>query len=91
LKFRHTDGGLRAANGQALKGFSIAGADRQFVWADAAIEGKKVVVWSDRVAEPVAVRYGWAINPDCDLYNGAGLPASPFRTDDWPGVTVGVE
>jgi sialate O-acetylesterase len=54
------------------------------VWAEAAIEGEGVLVSSPKVARPVAVRYGWADNPEVTLYNGAGLPASPFRTDDWP-------
>jgi sialate O-acetylesterase len=54
------------------------------VWADARIEGDRVIVWSDAVPNPVAVRYAWANNPaDANLYNGAGLPAAPFRTDDW--------
>lgn len=88
LKFKHTDGGLQTKSGEALKGFSIAGADKKFVWANATIEGKKVVVSSPHVSEPVAVRYAWAHNPICNLYNGAGLPASPFRTDDWQGITV---
>ena len=57
--------------------------------AEARIEGETVFVWSDEVAAPVAVRYGWAANPVCNLYNAAGLPAAPFRTDDWPGVTGG--
>ncbi len=72
-----------------LHGFSIAGADRRFVWAQAyVLENDKVVVFSDEVKEPVAVRYGWADNPqDNDLTDGSGLLASPFRTDDWPGVT----
>ena len=86
LTFRYTDGGLKAKGGP-LKGFAIAGADRKFVWADAVIDGETVVVSSPRVMEPVAVRYAWASNPVCNLYNGAGLPASPFRTDDWPGIT----
>ena len=52
----------------------------------------KVVVYSDMVEQPVAVRYGWADNPDdLNLYNAEGLPASPFRTDDWPGITFGVK
>ena len=88
LSFKHTDGGLQATGGAPLKGFTIAGEDRKFVWADARIVRKKVVVRSDEIERPVAVRYAWAINPECNLYNGAGLPASPFRTDDWPGVTV---
>lgn len=88
LKFDHVEGGLVAKDG-TLKSFAIAGEDKKFVWADAAIDGKTVVVSSAKVPKPVAVRYGWAHNPDCNFYNGAGLPASPFRTDDWPGVTVG--
>jgi sialate O-acetylesterase len=77
-------GGLCAQPAGALKGFAIAGADRQFVWAEARIEGDTVVVSSPQVSQPVAVRYGWADNPEVSLYNKAGLPASPFRTDDWP-------
>jgi len=67
-----------------LKQFAIAGADKKFVWANAAIQGDKVVVWSDSITTPVAVRYAWADNPQgCNLYNKEGLPASPFRTDSW--------
>lgn len=66
-----------------LKGFSIAGEDKHFVWADAKVDGDSVIVWSDKVEKPVAVRYAWANNPECNLYNKEGLPASPFRTDDW--------
>jgi sialate O-acetylesterase len=88
LRFDHADGGLVTKDGGPLKGFAIAAADRKFVWADAKVEGDTVVVSSDKVAEPVAVRYAWADNPICNLYNKAGLPASPFRTDAWPGVTV---
>jgi sialate O-acetylesterase len=89
LRFDHVGGGLAAGGGGSLKGFAVAGADRKFVWADATIEGETVVVGADGVAEPVAVRYAWANNPICNLYNKAGLPASPFRTDDWPGLTAG--
>ena len=64
-----------------LTGFGIAGADRKFVWADAVIEGNKVIVSSSEVAVPVAVRYGFSNSPRCNLYNEKGLPASPFRTD----------
>jgi len=88
LRFDHTNGGLVTKDGAPLKGFAIAATDRKFVWADAKVEGDTVVVSSDKVAEPVAVRYAWADNPICNLYNKAGLPASPFRTDAWPGVTV---
>ena len=88
LHFDHIGGGLVAGGGEPLKGFAIAGADRKFVWADAKIDDDTVVVSSDQVAEPVAVRYAWADNPVCNLYNKEGLPASPFRTDQWPGVTA---
>ncbi|HUV66768.1 MAG TPA: sialate O-acetylesterase [Sedimentisphaerales bacterium] len=88
LTFDHVGDGLVAAPEQPLKGFAIAGADREFVWADARIDGNTVVVSSDKVSGPVAVRYAWADNPVCNLYNKEGLPASPFRTDDWPGVTA---
>jgi len=88
LKFDHVLSGLTTSDGEAPKGFAIAGADKKFVWADAIIKGKKVIVSSPQVPAPVAVRYGWAINPVCNLLNGEGLPASPFRTDQWPGVTV---
>jgi sialate O-acetylesterase len=87
LHFDHVGGGLVAGGGGPLKGFAIAGPDKKFVWADADIKGDTVVVSSDKVTEPVAVRYGWADNPVCSLYNKEGLPASPFRTDNWPGVT----
>lgn len=88
LRFSQIDGGLAAREGETLKGFAIAGADKKFVWADAVIKGKKVVVSSPQVPKPVAVRYAWANNPVCNLINEAGLPASPFRTDQWPGLTV---
>ncbi|MGQ9523423.1 MAG: sialate O-acetylesterase [Armatimonadota bacterium] len=87
IRFTNVGGGL-VARGGPLKGFAVAGADRKFVWANAEIDGDTVVVWSEHVPKPVAVRYAWASNPVCNLYNAAGLPASPFRTDDWPGVTV---
>ena len=89
LRFDHVNGGLVAGGGEPLRGFAIAGEDRKFIWADAEIDGDTVVVRSDKVSKPVAVRYAWANNPVCNLYNGAGLPASPFRTDDWPGITRG--
>ncbi len=88
ISFSHAAGGLKTSDGGPLKGFAIAGADHNFVWAEAKIEGNQVVVWSKDVAKPVAVRYAWADNPVCNLYNKIDLPASPFRTDDWPGVTV---
>jgi len=85
LHFAHVGAGLVANGGGPLKRFAIAGGDRKFVWGDARIDGKTVVVGSAEVPEPVAVRYAWDINPDgCNLSNTTGLPASPFRTDDWP-------
>jgi sialate O-acetylesterase len=86
LSFKHTGGGLEARGGD-LKGFLIAGDDKVWREAKAEIKGKQVIVSSAEVAKPVAVRYAWAKFPTCNLYNKEGLPASPFRTDEWPGVT----
>lgn len=83
LSFQHTEGGLQARGGE-LKGFVIAGEDRQWKPAVARIEGSKVILSGAEVKKPVAARYAWAPDPQCNLFNGAGLPASPFRTDDWP-------
>jgi sialate O-acetylesterase len=83
VAFDHADGGLKAKDGQPLKGFAVAGEDRRFAWADARIEGATVELVCPEVAEPVAVRYAWANNPVGTLVNGEGLPAFPFRTDDW--------
>jgi sialate O-acetylesterase len=81
LSFDHVGGGLVAKGGK-LVGFAVAGPKKYFVWAEAKIEGDQVVVWSDKVAQPAVVWYGWASNPGCNLYNKAGLPASPFTTED---------
>jgi sialate O-acetylesterase len=70
-----------------VEGFTIAGKDKKFFWAKAYIERDKVVVYSDNVGEPVAVRFAWANNPDVNLYNKEGLPAAPFQTDDWKWST----
>jgi len=80
LSFKHVGGGL-AAKGETLKGFTVAGADGKFVNANAEIKGDTVVVSSPEVPQPAAGRYGWAHYPDANLFNRAGLPASPFRTD----------
>ncbi|MBE9510177.1 MAG: beta galactosidase jelly roll domain-containing protein [Bacteroidetes bacterium] len=88
--FSETGNGLISNNSSDdIKGFSIAGADKQFFWAEAKIvAGNKVVVWCNDVKSPVAVRYAWADNPGpLNLYNKEGLPANPFRTDSWPGIT----
>ena len=82
VTFKHADGGLVAKGGE-LKGFAISGADKKWLRAKARIEGDKVIVTSADVKQPVAARYAWENWPTCNLYNGAGLPASPFRTDDW--------
>lgn len=66
-----------------IEGFAIAGADKKFEWAKAYLDGDKVIVFSSNVSKPVAVRYSWSDNPDVNLFNTRGLPAAPFRTDDW--------
>ena len=81
LSFDHTDGGLVDTNGGALNGFTIAGSNGVFVAAQATIDGNTVVVRSPSVPKPRHARYAWADNPPAELFNGAGLPASPFRTD----------
>jgi sialate O-acetylesterase len=86
LNFKHADGGL-VVKGDKLAEFSVAGKDRQWHWADAKLEGGSVIVSSPQVSAPQAARYAWQANPQATLFNGAGLPAVPFRTDDWPGST----
>ncbi|MGO8763689.1 MAG: sialate O-acetylesterase [Limisphaerales bacterium] len=86
IRFSHADG--LAMHGDRLEEFSIAGKDRQWHWATAKIDGDSIIVSSPDVPDPVAVRYAWQANPEATLYNGAGLPASPFRTDDWPLSTL---
>ena len=88
VQFKFAGMGLQARGG-ALQGFSIAGDDKKFHRAVARIDGGAVVVSSTEVESPVAVRYDWADSPEGNLYNKEGLPASPFRTDDWPGSTFG--
>lgn len=83
MTFRFSEG-LKAADGGKVKGFAIASEDRKFVWADAEIQGDHVVLSSPQVPKPVAIRYDWADNPEGNLINAVGLPATPFRTDDWP-------
>ncbi|MDG3004965.1 sialate O-acetylesterase [Paludisphaera sp. Pla2] len=89
LTFDHVAGGFAPFDVAEPRGFAIAGADKKFVWAQAKIVGPdKIEVWSDKVSQPESVRYAWADNPVCNLYSGVGLPLTPFRTDDWPGVTA---
>lgn len=71
-----------------LKGFEIAGADKKFHYAKAFMDGSDVVIYADEVTVPVAVRYGWADDAgEANLFNKKGFPTSPFRTDDWKGIT----
>jgi sialate O-acetylesterase len=86
LRFDHVDGGLVVKGGK-LEEFSIAGKDHKWHWAEARIEGDAIVLSSPMVSEPEAARYAWQSFPKATLYNGAGLPAVPFRTDNWPGIT----
>jgi sialate O-acetylesterase len=88
IKLRHATGLKTSDGGAAVKSFAVAGEDRRWFWADAKIDGESVVVHSDKVAKPAAVRYAWAHNPAANLYNAAGLPAVPFRTDDWKPITA---
>ena len=88
LHFAHADGGL-VVKGPKLAEFSIAGEDHKWHWAVARIKGDTVIVSSPDVPHPKEVRYAWQSNPQATLFNGAGLPAGPFRTDDWPGITMG--
>ena len=86
IRFSHADG-LKASNGAALTHFTIAGEDQKFVPAEAKVDGDSIVVSCTEVAKPVAVRFAWRDDAEPNLVNGAGLPASPFRTDDFPAVT----
>lgn len=92
LTFDHVDNDWRPFDTADPVGFAIAGADKKFVWAQARIlKDNRIEVSSAEVPSPEAVRYAWADNPVCNLFDGAGLPLTPFRTDDWPGVTQGKE
>ncbi len=87
--FDYAENGLTTSDGGPPQGFAIAGEDRVFHWAVAEIRGSRIIAYSDSVEDPVAIRMGWANNPIVNLYNTEGLPASPFRSDDWPGITEG--
>ena len=91
LSFDHIGGGLVSRDGKPLTHFTIAGEDKNFVEAKAEIVGKKVVVSSDTVTKPVAVRFGWHQQAEPNLSNKDGLPASPFRTDKWVTETAAAE
>lgn len=87
VRFTHVGSGLEVHNGEVLRGFAVAGADRIFHWAEARVDGDTVIVSSRDVPSPLAVRYAWGDSPSCNLFNKDGLPASPFRSDDWAGIT----
>ncbi len=88
LSFTHAKGLMTTDKYGYLKGFEVAGADEKFYYAKASIEGGQVIVYSDAVAKPVAVRFGWADDAgDDNLFNKDGFPAAPFRTDTWKGIT----
>lgn len=91
INFDQTVGGLKSVNNEDLKGFAVAGEDKKFYWAKAEIKGNQLVVSAPEVSKPVSVRYAWANNPVSNLTNGSGLPAVPFRTDEWPGLTYGLK
>lgn len=85
VKFKNVNGGLQSWEGKPVTGFALAGLDKKWHWADAEIVGDdEIKVHSQQVGRPVAVRYAWADNPLCNVYDMAGLPLTPFRTDDWP-------
>jgi sialate O-acetylesterase len=89
VKLKDVGGGLRSVDAKEVQGFAIAGEDRKWHWAEAKItKADEIEVSSKDVKEPIAVRYAWADNPVCNLYSKALLPVTPFRTDDWPGVTA---
>jgi len=92
ISFDHIGSGLLVKNKHGyINEFEIAGEDKNFHWAKAKLDGDKIIVWSDKVEKPVAVRFGWSCNPaEFNLYNKEGLPASPFRIDDWEGITDGL-
>lgn len=91
LQFDYFGKGWRPFDTAEPRGFAIAGEDRKFVWATATIEkDNSVIVSSPDVPAPVAVRYAWSDNPRCNMYGQTGLPLTPFRTDDWPGLTDGI-
>jgi sialate O-acetylesterase len=91
ISFDHVGSGLMIKNKHGyINEFEIAGEDKKFYWAKAKLDGDKIIVWSGQVKRPLAVRFGWSCNPDgFNLYNKEGLPASPFRTDNWIGITDG--
>lgn len=91
IQFDYAQNGLKTSDGGRPQGFAIAGSDQVFHWAEVILRGNEAIVYSDKVLSPKAVRYGWANNPIVNIQNFENLPASPFRTDDWPGITQNKE
>ncbi len=89
VSFTHIGDGLTTKGNVKLAGFTVAGKDKKFVPVDAKIKGNEVIISNSKVKKPVSIRYAWADNPKCNLFNKNGLPASPFRTDEWEEVTFG--
>ena len=90
IKFKNLGSGLWIKDKYGyVRGFAVAGADKKFTWAKGYQEGDAIVVYSETVKSPIAIRYNWSNSPDGNVYNREGLPAGPFRTDDWPGITQG--
>lgn len=88
ISFKHVYDGLTTVDGNAVQGFAIAGSDKKFYRARAdVIDSNRILVWHPDISEPDAVRYAWEVNPEVNLINSEGLPAAPFRTDNWPGIT----
>ena len=81
VSFTHTGSGLMSMDDEPLRYFAIAGEDKKFVWANAKIDGRNVIVWNDKIKEPKYIRYNWADNPEGNLYNKEGLPASVFSNE----------
>jgi sialate O-acetylesterase len=82
IRLKFTDAyGLRVRDGANLRGLAVRGTEGNWVWASGRIDGPEIIVWSDQVPAPIAVRYAWAVNPITSIENGAGLPLCPFRTD----------
>jgi sialate O-acetylesterase len=88
IKFNNLGSGLWVKDQYGyVRGFAVASADKKFVWAKGYQDGNEIVLYSEPNTTPVAVRYNWGNSPDGNLYNKEGLPAVPFRTDTWPGIT----
>jgi sialate O-acetylesterase len=87
VHFSDVEGGLTTSDQESVREFAVAGGNRRFAAARVRIENDHIVAQSDKVPDPIAVRYAWSNDPRCNLVNTIGLPAAPFRTDDWPGKT----